>query len=133
MRNRTANPGSKNVFSKNVFLYMKSLDSFTEDGVRPLIGRKVVDVDGKEIGALRRIWLDPSTYQVEFAGVGTGWLFPSARILAARDIRLDEQSGLFQVGHPAEFIRKAPRSNPRAELSEVEKTPITVALCLFAE
>jgi hypothetical protein len=38
---------------------------------------------------------DPSTYQVEFAGVRTGWLFPSTRIVAARDIRLDEQSGFF--------------------------------------
>ena len=103
---------------------MRSLDSFTEDEVRPFIGRKVVDVDGKRIGTLRRIWLDPSTYQVEFAGVRTGWLFPSTRTVAARDIRLDEESQLSQVEHPGNFIGKAPRSNPRAELAEVEKEAI---------
>jgi PRC-barrel domain len=70
--------------SKSVFFYMKPLDSFTEDGVRRLIGRKVVDVGGKRIGNLRRIWLDPSTHQVEFAGVRTGR--PSTHIVPARDI-----------------------------------------------
>jgi sporulation protein YlmC with PRC-barrel domain len=103
---------------------MKSLDSFTEDEVPPFLGREVADIDGKRIGTLLRIWLDPSTYQMEFAGIRTGWLFPSTRIVAARDIRLDEENRLFRVDHPGNFIRKAPRSNPRAELAEVEKEEI---------
>ena len=103
---------------------MKPLDSFTEDGVRLFIGRKVADADGKRVGTLRRVWLDPSTYQLEFAGIRTGWPFASTHIVPARDIRLDEESQTVQVEHPRKFVREAPRSNPEAELAEIEKEEI---------
>ncbi|HEY4816153.1 MAG TPA: PRC-barrel domain-containing protein, partial [Candidatus Acidoferrum sp.] len=100
---------------------MKPLDSFTEDGARRLIGRRVVDVRWEKVGTLRRTWLDPSTYHVEFAGVRIGWLFLSTRVVPARDIKFDEENGLIRLEHPRGFVSKAPHSNPKAELAQVVK------------
>jgi hypothetical protein len=97
---------------------MKALDSFTENGACRLIGRRVVDVRGKEAGSLRRIWLDPSTYHVEFAGVRSGRLLPRTCVVPARDIRFDEEKDLIRLEHPRGFISRAPRANPKAELAE---------------
>jgi hypothetical protein len=103
---------------------MKPLDSFAEDEARGLIGGRVVDVCGKTIGTFRHVWPDPSTYLVEFGGVRTGWLFPSTRIVPVRHAKFDEENGLVRVEHPCSFIRKAPHSNPKAELAKVEKEEI---------
>jgi hypothetical protein len=116
------NPG-RSCLEKRIF-YMKPLDSFTEDRARLFVGRTVVDVSGERIGSLQRTWLDPSTYQVEFAGIRIGWLFPSTRVVPARDMKFDEENGLLRVEHPRAFISKAPRVNPKAELAEVEKEEI---------
>ncbi|HXL25133.1 MAG TPA: PRC-barrel domain-containing protein [Chthoniobacterales bacterium] len=105
-------------------LYMKALDSYTENEACPLIGRRVVDVGGKKTSSLRRIWLDPSTYHVEFAGVRGGWWFPRTCVVPARDIRIDEESDLIRLEHPRAFISKAPHANPKAELAEIEKEEI---------
>ena len=103
---------------------MKTLDLFTEDGASLLVGRRVGDVSGKRIGTLRRIWLDPSTSQVAFAGIRIGGLFPSTRVVPARDMIFDEENGLLRVEHPCAFVSKAPRANPNAELAEIEKEGI---------
>ena len=72
----------------------------------------------------RWIWLDPSTYHVEFAGVRIGWVFPSVHVVPARDIRFDEENGLIRLEHPRDFVSKAPHSDPKVELAEVEKEEI---------
>ncbi len=72
----------------------------------------------------RWIWLDPSTYHVEFAGVRIGWVYPSVHVAPARDIRFDEENGLIRLEHPRDFISKAPHSDPKVELAEVEKEEI---------
>jgi len=51
----------------------------------------------KNVGILQRIWLDPSTYHVEFAGVRIGWVYPSVHVAPARDIRFDEENGLIRL------------------------------------
>jgi hypothetical protein len=103
---------------------MKALDSYTENEACRLIGRTVVDARGEEAGCLQRIWLDPSTYHVEFAGVRSGWLFPRTRVVPARNVRFDEEKELIRLEHPRAFINKAPHSNPKAELAEIEKEEI---------
>lgn len=103
---------------------MKALDSFTEDEARRLIGRTVVDVSGKKAGTLQRVWLDPSTHHVEFAGVRTGWLFPCTHVVPARDIKLNEDKALIRLEHPSAFVRKAPHSNPQGQLAQVQKEEI---------
>ena len=111
-------------FGKAYLFYMKALDSYTENEACRLIGRTVVDVCGDEAGSLRRIWLDPSTYHVEFAGVRSGGLFPRTRVVPARNVRFNEEKELIQLEHPRAFINKAPFSNPKAELAEIEKEEI---------
>jgi PRC-barrel domain len=103
---------------------MKALDSYTENEACRLIGRTVVDLCGDEAGSLRRIWLEPSTYHVEFAGVRSGGLFPRNRVVPARDVRFDEEKELIQLEHPRAFINQAPFSNPKAELAGIEKEEI---------
>ncbi len=105
-------------------LYMKALDSYTGNEACHLIGRRVVDVRGKKTGSLGRVWLDPSTYHVEFAGVRGGWWFPRTCVVPARDIRIDEESDLTRLEHSRAFISKAPHANPKAELAEIEKEEI---------
>jgi hypothetical protein len=68
---------------------------------------------------------------VEFAGIRPGWPFASTHIVPARDIRLDQESQAVQVEHPRRFVRKAPRSNPEAELAEIEKEEIDHLLRLL--
>ena len=119
------------VFRKSVsLLYIKALDSYTENEACPLIGRRVVDVGGKKTGSLRRIWLDPSTYHVEFAGVRCGWLFPCTCVVPARDIRIDEESDLIRLEHPRAFISKAPAFHRLGEvlmLRRLQETQHSIA------
>ena len=103
---------------------MKALDLLTENEAHRLIGQKVIDVRGKKVGTLQRIWPDPSTYHPEFAGIRTGWLFPSTHVVPARDIRFDAESELIRLERPSDLVKKAPHANPKAELAQVEKEEI---------
>ena len=103
---------------------MKALDLLTENEAHRLIGQKVIDVRGKKVGTLQRIWPDPSTYHPEFAGIRTGWLFPSTHVVPARDIRFDAESELIRLERPSDLVKKALHANPKAELAQVEKEEI---------
>jgi len=68
---------------------------------------------------------------LEFAGVRSGWLFPRTRVVPARDVRFDEEKELIRLEHPRAFINKAPHSNPKAELAEIEKEEIDACYGYF--
>ena len=103
---------------------MKALDSFAEREARGLIGLTVADEQGEKIGSLVGIWIDPSTRHVEFMGLKSSWLFRSTHLVPARDVEVDKSHGVIRVQFPAEFLKDAPRYNPKAELSDVEKQGI---------
>jgi sporulation protein YlmC with PRC-barrel domain len=103
---------------------MKALDSFAEREARGLIGLTVLDQKGEKIGSLAGTWVDPSTHHIEFMGLKSSWLFRSTHLIPARNVEVDKGYGVVRVQFPAEFLKAAPRYNPKAELSEVEKQRI---------
>jgi len=102
---------------------MKALDSFAEREARGLIGLPVVDQQGEKIGSLNGIWIDPSTHHVEFMGLKSSWLFRSTHLVPSRSVEV-EPGYVVRVQFPAEFLKEAPRYNPKTELSEMEKQGI---------
>jgi hypothetical protein len=103
---------------------MKALESFAEREARGLIGLTVVDQQGERIGSLSGIWIDPSTRHVEFMGLKSSWLFRSTHLVPSRSVEVEPGHGVVRVQFPAEFLKEAPRYNPKAELSDVEKQGI---------
>ncbi|MBV8098733.1 MAG: PRC-barrel domain-containing protein [Verrucomicrobia bacterium] len=103
---------------------MKALDSFAEREARSLIGLTVVDQQGEKIGSLSGIWIDPATHQVEFMGLKSSWLFRSTHLVPSRSVEVEAGHAAVRVQFPAEFLKEAPRYNPKAELSDVEKQGI---------
>ena len=103
---------------------MKALDSFAERDARRLIGLTVVDEQGEKIGCLCGIWVDPTTHHVEFMGLKSSWLFRSTHLIPSRNVEVETGHGVVRVQFPAEFLREAPRYNPKAELSDLEKQGI---------
>jgi sporulation protein YlmC with PRC-barrel domain len=103
---------------------MKALDSFSQRDARGLIGLTVLDEQGEKIGSLGGIWVDPSTHRVEFMGLRSSWLFRSTHLIPSRNVEVAQNHGLVRVQFPAEFLKNAPRYNPKADLAEVEKQEI---------
>jgi sporulation protein YlmC with PRC-barrel domain len=103
---------------------MKALDSFTEREARGLIGLTVVDEQGEKIGSLSGVWIDPSTHRVEYMGLKSNWLSRSTHLVPSRNVEAETGDGIVRVQFPAEFLKEAPRYNPKAELSEMEKQGI---------
>jgi sporulation protein YlmC with PRC-barrel domain len=103
---------------------MKALDSFAEREARGLIGLTVVDEQGEKIGSLCGVWIDPSTHHVEFMGLKSNWLFRSTHLIPSRNVEVETGRGVARVPFSAEFLKGAPRYNPKAELSEMEKQGI---------
>jgi hypothetical protein len=103
---------------------MKALDSFSQRDARGLIGLTVLDEQGEKIGSLGGIWVDSSTHRVEFMGLRSGWLFRSTHLIPSRNVEVAQNHGLVRVHFPAEFLKNAPRYNPKADLAEVEKQEI---------
>lgn len=106
------------------FLGMKALDSFAEHEARGLIGLTVVDEQGERIGSFAGTWIDPSSCQVEFMGLRSSWLFRSTHLIPARNVQVEQGQAVVRVEFRAEFLKRAPRYNPKAELSDVEKQKI---------
>jgi hypothetical protein len=106
-------------------LEMKALDSFDEREARGLIGLTVVDEQGERIGSFAGTWTDPSTHRVEFMGLRSSWLFRSTHLIPARSVQFEQGQAVIRVEFRAEFLKRAPRYNPKAELSDVEKQEIS--------
>jgi hypothetical protein len=103
---------------------MKALDSFSEREARALVGLTVVDKLGEKVGSLAGTWIDPSTRRVEYMGLKSSWLLRSTHLIPARNVDVDQGYAVVRVQFAGDFLKSAPRYNPKVELSEIEKQAI---------
>lgn len=104
---------------------MKRFDSLTGKAGNTLIGCEVVGEDGKHVGTLSGVWMDPSTQRVEFVGIKTNRIFERTHPVPARSVEVDENGALIKLPYSVPFIEAAPEFDPDSELAEVEKQQVT--------
>ncbi len=87
------------------------------------VGRRVVDVQGDEIGSVDDVWFDASTQGAEFIGIKTGAVFGRTHLVPAAGVqpRGDAEEQVLQVSYTADAVRSAPHFTPGEELASVDK------------
>ena len=98
--------------------------SSPEDLANTWTGRRVLDSRGEEAGVVDAIWLDPSTFAVEFAGVQTGSVFTKTHLVPAKMFAGFEGEGAVRLCCEGSLVRTAPAFPPGVELAEVDKEQI---------
>jgi sporulation protein YlmC with PRC-barrel domain len=98
--------------------------SSPEDVANTWTGKRVLDSDGQEIGVVDAIWLDPSTFTVEFAGVQTGPVFGKTYLVPARMIAPFQGDDTIRLLCPVSLVKTAPAFVPGLELAEIDKEQI---------
>ncbi len=84
--------------------------------LRSLVGGRVVDPNGEEIGRLFCIWEDGDG-DAAFLGLKTGWLgIGLIHVVPAGFAELDEQSNSIRLPFAKEMVRDAPTSAVEDEL-----------------
>ena len=95
------------------------------DPTNALIGKRVIDSRGEEIGTVHGVWLDPSTYAPEFVGISTAWVFGKTHVVPARQVDLGgEYDQTVRLRCPASLVKAAPSVTPGNELAEVDKEQV---------
>ena len=103
---------------------METFDTLNEDGARKFIGSKVVDLNGKPVGSLNGVWMDPSTHRIAYVGVKGGWISGKVYVVPAKDLQMAKEDGVHRLAYPSAFVQKAPAFDPECELAQVEKEEI---------
>jgi len=101
--------------------------SSPEDLASAWTGKRVLDSDEQEIGVIDAVWLDPSSFAVEFAGVQTGLVFGKTHLVPAKMVAPappDEGADAVRLLCPGSVVKTAPVFAPGLELAEVDKERI---------
>jgi sporulation protein YlmC with PRC-barrel domain len=98
--------------------------SSPQDLVSTWTGKKVMDSDGQEIGVIDAIWLDPSTFGVEFAGVQTGLVLGKTHLVPAKMIAFSAGDDAVRLLCPGSLVKTVPAFAPGVELAELDKEQI---------
>jgi hypothetical protein len=98
--------------------------SSPEDLSNTWTGKRVLDPEEKEIGVIDAIWLDPSTFAVEFAGIQTGLVFGKTHLVPAKMIAFAAGDDAVRLLCPGSLLKTAPALVPGLELAEVDKERI---------
>ena len=101
---------------------MSTFDDLTDQTFPSIIGRKVVDERGDDIGTLDALWTDEDTGKVEFLGVKTGWIFGKTHVVPAGGAQLQDDH--VRVPYQAEFVKDAPSYPPHEELSYAQEDEV---------
>ena len=95
-----------------------------EDLANTWTGKRILDSDEQEIGVVDAIWLDPSTFEVEFVGVQTGLVFGKTHLVPAKLVAPVEGDDALRLLCPGSLLKSAPAFVPGLELAEVDKEQI---------
>jgi sporulation protein YlmC with PRC-barrel domain len=98
---------------------MSTFDDLTDQTFPSIIGRKVIDQNGNDIGTLDALWTDEDTGKVEFLGVKTGWIFGKTHVVPAHGAQMQED--YIRVPYEADFVKDAPSYPPHEELSYAQE------------
>jgi sporulation protein YlmC with PRC-barrel domain len=98
---------------------MSTFDDLTDQTFPSIIGRKVVDQRGDDIGTLDALWTDEDTGKVEFLGVKTGWIFGKTHVVPAHGVQIQED--YVRAPYEADFVKDAPSYPPHEELSYAQE------------
>jgi uncharacterized protein (TIGR02271 family) len=103
---------------------MKTFDNLTDQAIPSLLGRKVVDEGGENIGTLEALWTDETTGKVEFLGVKVGWMMGKTHVMPARGVEIGEDEGHIRVPYTAQRVKDAPSYPADEELSDAREREI---------
>ena len=96
---------------------MKSLLEHPRNARHNLIDYKVIDQNGTEVGSVYSLWADPTSDQLQFLGVTTGWLGGTGPLIPAERAQVDETQRAIHVPYTVEHIKGAPPFDARTELT----------------
>lgn len=103
---------------------MNTFDDLTDQTFHSVIGRKVVDSRGEDIGTLEALWTDEETGKVEFIGVKTGWIFGKTHVVPARGVEIRDDQDQIRVPYEAQFVKDAPSYPAHEELTDAQEREI---------
>jgi uncharacterized protein (TIGR02271 family) len=103
---------------------MKPLLEYPSHAHPDLIDYKVIDQDGTEVGSVYSLWADPTTEQLEFLGVTTGWLGGTDRVIPAEQVQVDEAQRVIHVPYAVERIKGAPSFDAHTELTREQAAEV---------
>jgi uncharacterized protein YrrD len=89
---------------------MSTFDDLTDEAFDSVIGRKVVDQRGEDVGTLDGLWTDEDTGKVAFLGVKTGWIFGKTHVVPVHNVQIQED--YVRVPYEAHFVKDAPSYPP---------------------
>jgi sporulation protein YlmC with PRC-barrel domain len=101
---------------------MSTFDELTDETFPSIIGRKVADQHGDDVGTLDALWTDEDTGKVEFLGVKTGWIFGKTHVVPAHGAQIQED--YVRVPYDADFVKDAPSYPPHEELSYAQEREV---------
>lgn len=101
---------------------MSTFDDLTDQAFPSIIGHKVVDQRGDDIGTLEALWTDEDTGKIEFLGVKTGWIFGKTHVVPAHGVQV--QDAYVRVPYEADFVKDAPSYPPHEELSYAQEDEV---------
>src|SRR5689334_24187112 len=103
---------------------MNTFDELTDRTFHSVIGRKVVDERGEDIGTLDALWTDENTGKVEFIGVKTGWIFGKTHVVPARGVEIRDDRDEVRVPYEAQYVKDAPSYPAHEELTDAQEREI---------
>src|SRR5688572_11455661 len=93
----------------------------TTEAMNRLFDCEVVDAQGKRIGPVENVWLDPATEQPEFVAVKTGTLMGRTHLVPVAEAQINDATHQLRVPYRQDQIKNAPHFPDAAELSEEEE------------
>ena len=97
---------------------MKLLENPNETPLQQLIGYKVLDHHGEEIGTLRSLYSAPETGKIDFLVVGTDGLFGRDHMVPAENVEWEQTARALRVPYPGAVVKGAPTVSADSGITE---------------
>jgi PRC-barrel domain protein len=89
-----------------------------------LFGYSIVDVRGRTLGPVARVWTDDGSQTLAFVGLNTGRVRRRTHVIPARAAQINDADQSIQVVYPADMILGAPHHNTDIPLSSAQERKV---------